>query len=325
MYLREWAESRGFKVGWGPISLLDDVGRDLASRHEAGEFDEAFFREVMTSFTYQNELDWAWVRTVGVIVVPRPAHLLTFVLRGQPVEVVLPPTYLHYRRTTKETIAALNDEVAKGESHFVPLPAPLKALAARLGLVWYGKNNITYTARTGSYHQLVGFASDLDLGPPAQPSPAVPAALPRCASCSACQQACPTNAIGADRFLLRAERCLTFLNESGDPWPSWLPPTAHNCLLGCLACQRACPQNAGRLRLERIASEFSADETAALLAGQEERDGRVWERLTEKLTSLGLEGYASLLGRNLRALLPRLKLGQAALTPAEGAAGGLGR
>jgi len=54
----------------------------------------------------------------------------------------------------------------------------------------------------------------------------------RCQTCQACLRACPTGAIAVERFLVRAERCVTFRNEKPGsvPFPAWVNPTWQNCL-----------------------------------------------------------------------------------------------
>ncbi len=306
--LREWAAERGYRVGWGEVSLLEEIRPEIDTRFAAGELDQQVFERYLGKFRYLEDVAWPRVRTVGVVAVPRPAHLVTFRLEKGSLEALVPPTYVRY----VETGARVRDELASAISGtgwgVAPLYAPLKLLAARLGLATYGRNNITYVEGLGSYHQLVGFASDGDFGP--QPGLEAPgcdateaALLPRCRNCSACRQACPTGAIGKDRFLLHAQRCLTLWTEGQDPWPDWLSPSVHHCLVGCLACQKACPENAGRLRLEPVAEGFTAEESAAILAHGEARVEDAWAGIPAKLASIGLSGYDSEIGRNLRALV----------------------
>jgi len=125
--------------------------------------------------------------------------------------------------------------------------------------------------------------------------------LPACENCRVCLEACPTGAITEERFLLHAERCLTWHNEISGGWPDWLPADAHHCLVGCLKCQEVCPQNQGRLRYESLDVSFDASETDLILSGQCEND----EGIKAKLTEIGLAGYAPVLGRNLKALMNR--------------------
>jgi epoxyqueuosine reductase len=165
------------------------------------------------------------------------------------------------------------------------------------GLAQYGKNNITYVNGMGSYHRLVAFISDL---PGAQDYWQAPQVLERCENCKACMKACPTGAISADRFLLNAERCLTFHNERRAVFPQWIKPAWHNCLVGCLYCQKACPVNKDVPMSIEEGPEFSDKETALMLQGAPKSEFP--QNAIDKLESLDMIGYLPVLGRNLREL-----------------------
>ena len=182
------------------------------------------------------------------------------------------------------------------------LRAPLKQVASRLGLVSYGRNNVTYAPGPGSYFQLLGYLTDAGLPLPNGWQPSEPALLPTCQTCRACLDDCPTGAIEEDRVLLNAERCLTFTNENPGPWPPWIGPKAHHCLLGCLRCQRCCPENP-ELFVERTGVVFTREETRELLAGSGDHLGPVWDGLRGKLALLGQPGAETVLERNLGALV----------------------
>lgn len=127
--------------------------------------------------------------------------------------------------------------------------------------------------------------------------------MERCQRCQACARSCPTGAIVPERFMLRAERCITFRNEKPGQvaFPEWMEPSWHNCLVGCMHCQRICPENKDRLSWYEEGAEFSVDETAFLLGGtpQAELPGT----LVEKLERWDLLDWLDVLPRNLRALL----------------------
>ncbi len=301
--LRKWADERGYLISWGEPSMLDQIREELERRRSAGEFDEDFLRQYLGEFPYLRDVDWPLVRTVGVIVMPRPAHVVTFQLETRRLETVVPPTYVRYKETSRLIVHELAVSLSKAGYRVAPLNVPLKSLAARLGLVTYGRNNITYAKGFGSFHQLVGFASDGDFGPTPEPATPGPALSQDCTNCSACRRSCPTGAIGDDRFLLHAERCLTFWNERQESWPDWLPASGHNSLVGCLACQEVCPQNAGLLRSEAVEEIFTAAETVALMADTGNRAGTLWDGIRAKLASIGLPDHELEIGRNLRALL----------------------
>jgi epoxyqueuosine reductase len=118
-------------------------------------------------------------------------------------------------------------------------------------------------------------------------------------SCHACRLKCPTGAIPSDRFLLQAERCIVFHNErKGDiPFPEWMDPSWHNCLVGRLHCQKICPENKDFLQWIEEREEFSEEETALLLKGV--ALDQLPAATVRKLKKLDLIEYLNSLPRNL--------------------------
>jgi epoxyqueuosine reductase len=175
---------------------------------------------------------------------------------------------------------------------------PKKLLAVHCGLAKYGKNNISYVSGMGSYHRLTVFASDL---PCYQGSWQDLQILDRCSSCKACQVNCPTDAIGDDQFLIKAERCLTYANEQLDPFPKWLDSKSHNSIIGCMRCQSICPENNEYKSAVINKDKFSKTETSLILKGIpfEELPGK----LQMKISNLSLERYYKHLSRNIKVLI----------------------
>lgn len=127
--------------------------------------------------------------------------------------------------------------------------------------------------------------------------------MPQCQNCSLCQNACPTGAITADRFLLHAERCLTYHNEKdGDiPFPDWINPEWHNCVVGCMKCQAACPQNRPYLKQVWENAEFTEEETEMLIKGTPSE--QIPADTLQKMKMLGFTDYFKMMPRNLSVLL----------------------
>jgi len=169
-------------------------------------------------------------------------------------------------------------------------------LAVRSGLGQYGKNNICYVSGMGSFLQLVAAYSDM---PCEEDSWQEPSMLQACEKCDLCRRACPTGAIPSDRFLLRAELCISYHNEKkGDiPFPSWMDPAWHNCIEGCMRCQRACPVDKKFLSWVGDEEEFSEEETALLLQGASHE--KLPEETVRKLTHLDILNDLGILPRNL--------------------------
>ena len=308
--LEAWAEIRGYKIAWGSVSVLEDVKKEFDALRTAGELDETFYQEYLNWFKYPHDVSLPEPKSVIVVAVPRPAHRLTFALMNDQLDTVLPPTYVAYKGTTARVCQDVISSLFQGPHRAEVLQAPLKAVAARLGLVSYGRNNITYIPGVGSFFQLAGVITDAELPSPPGGYPQRAASCPECESCRICFRACPTGAIDEKRFLLRAERCFVLCSENPGPWPEWLIPSlrrcfsAHSCLVGCLICQMVCPLDTGLLRLEDAEVSFSAEETERILAGYSGESDPEVDGIKAKLKGLGLnDQHYPCLGRNLRELL----------------------
>ena len=308
--LIRWAAERGYQVGWGLPSAIAAARDDVLSRRSSGEIDAAFFAANLAGFGSLDAPLEGLARVV-VVVMPRPAHLVAFTVNGRQLETVFPPTYVRYQPLFEEVRLDLQEHGLPG-ARVEKLNVPLKSLAARLGLVRFGRTNVTYAPGFGSFIQLFGYLTDAALPLSGDCRPCEPELLPECDGCQVCLAACPTGAIGEDRVLLRGERCLVAVNERAGEWPAWIPPSAHNCIIGCLLCQRPCPANPG-LPVETTGVVFTAEETEALLGDGGAHEGPAQGGVRAKLERLGLPyEEQQVLGRNLRALVQARARGGAA-------------
>jgi epoxyqueuosine reductase len=291
-------EQRGWSARVVRIERLEDLRRAIEEPRAGGLFDGTFAQERLSFFSFDPPAELPEARSILVIAVPAPAVRLTFRWQDEACTALLPPTYAGYEATTR----GVQEEAASilapdGWRTWLPL-LPLKTLAVRSGLAEYGRNNIGYVRGMGSHTQLVGLFSDL---PCERDDWREPVMLARCATCEACRRACRGGAIPEDRFLLRAERCLTYHNERAHPFPMWIEPDWHHALMGCMRCQEVCPEDKVRWGAFQTGEAFDEDETALLLAGPAQED--LPRALEAKLSHLELLDDLSILSRNLRALL----------------------
>ncbi len=285
------------------IQRLPDLQEGIEAHHRQGLLDEALFRNYLSDFVFSPPDSLPEARSLTVVAVPDPQTRFTFTCNGKRIPTIVPPTYLHSQRNDKQAEDALAEILAPVGYRVIQARLPKKPLAVRSGLAAYGKNNITYVPGMGSFHRLVAFYSDL---PCQQDDWQEPRIMERCEKCSACLRHCPTGAITAERFLLRAERCITFRNEEpGDvPFPEWLDPSWHNCLVGCLRCQSICPENRDFVEWITEGAEFSAEETTLLVEGAPL--DQLPAALVKKLEQSDLVAQLDTLPRNLKILLERM-------------------
>jgi epoxyqueuosine reductase len=300
--LKAWAARKGYDVAWGPGRLLGEVRAEIVGRSSRGELDPDCVEKWL-----------GWIRdpgaavdtpgTVIAVAVPCAACSIRFTDGARVLTATVPPTYVEDSRDNeiiRQELLTLLPEL-NGDLELVG-PAR-KALAVRLGLTAYGLNNITYSAKLGSYVLIVALATSARLGSWPGSSSRSPDILAECESCGRCRDACPTGAIPHDRFLLRAERCLTCWNEMPGPLPGWFPAGAHNCLIGCMVCQEVCPCNQGLLKTRDSGVLFDERETAALLAGERATAPGLSASIQAKLDLAGLPGIRAVMGRNLALLI----------------------
>ena len=116
-------------------------------------------------------------------------------------------------------------------------------IARRCGLGWRGKHTLLLNRTQGSMFFLGILLTDMPL--PEITYPAVPpeSMHGHCGTCTACLDACPTQAFVAPAQL-DARRCISYLTieHRGDIAPD-LAPRIGNRIYGCDDCQQVCPWN----------------------------------------------------------------------------------
>jgi epoxyqueuosine reductase len=292
----ELVENQNLRGKIVSIAHVRQLQQEIDGLHQKKLLDEELYRAYLASFDFEWQKKLSEARSLIIVTVPQPQVRVTFTREGQSCPVFIPPTYS--LSTDKHAMDLLTAYLGPRGYKLQKIRLPEKLLAVRSGLAKYGKNNITYVAGMGSFHRPVVFISDV---PCAEDSWGESSVLDLCENCRACAKACPTAAIGSDRFQLHAERCLTFHNERRNDFPRWLSLSWHNCLVGCMICQKVCPADKEFIKWIEEGPTFDSEETALLLEGTPE-DNLPGETI-DKLKNLGMLEYLPVIGRNLKAVL----------------------
>lgn len=119
-------------------------------------------------------------------------------------------------------------------------PVLEKALAEKAGLGWIGKHSNLLAKDAGSWFFLGELYTNLPL---AIDKPFTGRQNNHCGSCTACIQACPTDAIVAP-YKVDARRCISYLTiELKEAIPVEFRKAMGNRIYGCDDCQLVCPFN----------------------------------------------------------------------------------
>jgi len=179
-----------------------------------------------------------------------------------------------YHLVIKEKLKTLAQFIEEniGEVHgraFVDsAPVMDKAWAKRSGLGWVGKNTNLIHPREGSFFFIGELILDLELEPDGP-------IKDYCGTCTACLDACPTDALIAP-YQIDASRCISYLTiELKDEIPNEFKGKMENWAFGCDICQDICPWN----RFSKPHSEPDFEPDADLL-GMKKSD---WEEITEEV------------------------------------------
>ncbi len=205
------------------------------------------------------------------------------------------------KRRLRRWAALIEDETGRAFRHvaLVDTSAVLeRELAARAGLGWFGRNSCLIGPRGNSWRFIGVLLTELDL-----PVCAVPVSE-RCGSCTACLDACPTDAFDGP-YRVAASRCISYLTiEHRGAIPEELRQGIGDWLFGCDLCQEVCPWNRqvkpGEEPAWRVRPEYEALSLAEL-AGLDEEGFRAAFRRTPLARSkrAGLVRNALIVGANL--------------------------
>ncbi|MHC0443758.1 tRNA epoxyqueuosine(34) reductase QueG [Flavobacterium sp. 3-218] len=138
----------------------------------------------------------------------------------------------------KELLHSIQENIGdvSGRAFVDSAPVLDKAWAAKSGLGWIGKNSNLITQKVGSFYFIAELIIDLEL----EYDHAV---TDHCGSCTACIDACPTQAIVAP-YIVDGSKCISYYTiELKENLPEEMKGKFDEWMFGCDTCQDVCPWN----------------------------------------------------------------------------------
>jgi epoxyqueuosine reductase len=168
----------------------------------------------------------------------------------------------------KELLHTIQTEIGEvsGRAFVDSAPVLDKAWAAKSGLGWIGKNSNLLTQQVGSFYFIAELVVDLDLEYDY-------ATTDHCGTCTACLDACPTEAIVAP-YVVDGSKCISYFTiELKENLPMEMKGKMDEWMFGCDICQDVCPWN----RFSKAHSEPLFNPNPEILSFTK----KDWEEITE--------------------------------------------
>jgi epoxyqueuosine reductase len=138
----------------------------------------------------------------------------------------------------KSLLNYIQDEIGEvhGRAFVDSAPVLDKAWAAKSGLGWIGKHSNLLTQQVGSFYFIAELIIDLELD---YDTPTTD----HCGTCTACIDACPTQAI-TEPYVVDGSKCISYFTiELKENIPSEFKGKMDDWIFGCDVCQDVCPWN----------------------------------------------------------------------------------
>lgn len=138
----------------------------------------------------------------------------------------------------KSLLHYIQDEIGEvsGRAFVDSAPVLDKAWAAKSGLGWVGKHTLLLTQQVGSFYFIAELIIDLELEYDY-------ATTDHCGTCTACIDACPTQAI-TEPYVVDGSKCISYFTiELKENLPTEFKGQFNDWMFGCDICQDVCPWN----------------------------------------------------------------------------------
>ena len=168
----------------------------------------------------------------------------------------------------KELQNFISEEIGEvgGRAFVDSAPVLDKAWAAKSGLGWIGKHSNLLTQQVGSFYFIAELIVDLELEYDHR-------VTDHCGTCTACIDACPTEAI-VEPYVVDGSKCISYLTiELKNEMPTDFKGKMDDWMFGCDVCQDVCPWN----RFSKSHREPLFDPNPQLLSMTKKE----WEEITE--------------------------------------------
>jgi len=172
------------------------------------------------------------------------------------------------KKKLKQLLSFIQTEIGEVSGRVFVDSAPVleKAWATKSGVGWMGKNANIINPKSGSFFFLAELILDLELEPDGPMKD-------YCGTCTACIDACPTDAI-VNPYVVDGSKCISYftIELKDEALPNEMKGRFENYAFGCDICQQVCPWNS--FSTQHSEPEFNPSEQMLNMTKRE------WEEIT---------------------------------------------
>ena len=212
-----------------------DIKLDILKHYKSKAFKSLYIDSKNIRKVVADHLDNIWIGTrTGLYKIEKPdseAPKISTYAYGMDYHYVIKNKLNQLLEFIKEEIGDVH-----GRAFVDSAPILEKAWAKKSGLGWIGKHSNMLTQKVGSFYFIAELIIDLEL----EPDHAV---TDHCGSCTACIDACPTDAI-TEPYKVDGSKCISYFTiELKENIPTEMGGKLDNWMFGCDVCQDVCPWN----------------------------------------------------------------------------------
>jgi epoxyqueuosine reductase len=170
----------------------------------------------------------------------------------------------------KQFMTLITDQIGEvdGRAFVDSAPVMERQWAQQSGVGWIGKNSLLLNKQNGSFFFLAELILDLELTPDGP-------VKDYCGTCTACMDACPTQAI-PEAYVVDGSKCISYFTiELKEQIPENVKGKFENWVFGCDICQDVCPWN--RFSKPHAEPAFEPHEKLANMTNDD------WQEITEEV------------------------------------------
>ncbi len=295
-YLKDYLFKLNFKFKIFSAKHIPEIEQEIKQLYIDEKITKTIYNYVSKYFQFNIPKNVLNERYVIIVAIPQKISIVNFKIGKKKFDFIIPPTYIYKANQDRLYKILLNIFKDRKKINYAYLPK--KLIAVKSGLAKYGRNNISYVEGMGSFNRLESYYIDFPLDIDDWDKKSI---MEECRNCSLCINACPNNCIRENKFVIKAEHCLTYFNENLNNFPDWVDIKSHNALVGCMVCQNVCPINRKYKNDKVEILSFSEKESEAIIVGLKNNGLPI--KLNNKLKRINMDEYLSVLPRNIKLLM----------------------